>query len=334
MTRAAAATLACIACAVAPAAAHAATLANWDKSQQKQVTRAGLLAPLPGHGFSGARPLTSAQLRGALGVLAARDGAQAAGVHGATVTVAGFDRVLVKQLGLSDLAASVQAEATRAGLAPPSRFGTEVVARQLGLRFNHPAPDDRFELYPSDPITRAEAAWSLARVLNFGDWDISYARQVLGQFKLPQYTPAQRDALHTAVSKIGMPYVWGGESDTTSSAYGAQAHGGYDCSGFVWRVFKLSGNPAGARIGGRTAAQMAGEIPKSKRIRLPNIAPGDLLFFGSARFHSRATEASITHVGIALSPQFMIHSSDQGVYVAPLFEDWRRHEFAWARRVL
>jgi hypothetical protein len=39
-------------------------------------------------------------------------------------------------------------------------------------------------------------------------------------------------------------------------------------------------------------------------------------------------------VGIALSKDFMIHSSSQGVYVGPLFESWRRAEFAWARRVL
>jgi cell wall-associated NlpC family hydrolase len=49
------------------------------------------------------------------------------------------------------------------------------------------------------------------------------------------------------------------------------------------------------------------------------------LFFG---------RPSITHVGIALSDKFMIHSSSQGVYVAPLFESWRQAEFAWARRVL
>jgi len=334
VTRAAAATLAAIAAFAAPATAHAATLAGWDKSEQKQVVRAGILQPLPGQGFQGAKPLTQSQFQSALDSLAGRSGSQAVAVSAGTVTVTSFDRILVRQLGLADLAASVQAEARRAGLAPPSRFGTEVVARQLGLRVNHPAPDDRLELYPNDPITRAEAAWSFARVMGFGSWDLSYARQVLDQFKLPAYTPAQLTALRTAVSKIGMPYVWGGESDTTSSAYGAQAHGGYDCSGFVWRVFKLSGNPAGARIGGRTAAQMAGEIPKSKRIPFSAIAPGDLLFFGSAKFGGRATEASITHVGIALSPQFMIHSSDQGVYVAPLFESWRQREFAWARRVL
>jgi cell wall-associated NlpC family hydrolase len=131
-----------------------------------------------------------------------------------------------------------------------------------------------------------------------------------------------------------MPYVWGGETDGVSSVYGYQAHGGYDCSGFVWRVFKLSGLAAGGSIGGRTAAQMAGEIPRRARLRLDAIQPGDLLFFGPASFHSRATESSVIHVGIALSPHWMIHSSDQGVYVSSLDDSWRRDEFAWARRVI
>jgi len=84
----------------------------------------------------------------------------------------------------------------------------------------------------------------------------------------------------------------------------------------------------------RRNAQMAGEIPKSRRVPFDRIHPGDLLFFGSARFGARATEASVIHTGIAMSGQFMINSSDEGVTIAPLFEDWRRHEFSWARRVL
>jgi cell wall-associated NlpC family hydrolase len=125
------------------------------------------------------------------------------------------------------------------------------------------------------------------------------------------------------VSKIGMPYVWGGETDGVSPG---QAHGGYDCSGFVWRVFTP------AAIGGRTAAQMAGQIKKSERIRFEDVRPGDLLFFGRASFNSKATERSIVHVGIALSQHWMIHSSGQGAYVSSLDDDWRRDEFAWARR--
>jgi cell wall-associated NlpC family hydrolase len=79
---------------------------------------------------------------------------------------------------------------------------------------------------------------------------------------------------------------------------------------------------------------MAGEIPRSQRIRLDQVRPGDLLFFGSAGFRSRASEANIVHVGIALSPHWMVHSSSQGVYVSSLDDSWRRAEFAWARRVL
>ncbi|MFL5890923.1 MAG: hypothetical protein ACJ76M_17800 [Solirubrobacteraceae bacterium] len=36
----------------------------------------------------------------------------------------------------------------------------------------------------------------------------------------------------------------------------------------------------------------------------------------------------------ALSGDFMINASGQGVYVAPLFEQWRRDAFAWGRRVV
>ena len=41
------------------------------------------------------------------------------------------------------------------------RFGAEVVARLLGLRYNHPAANDGRELRPQDAATRAEAAYSV-----------------------------------------------------------------------------------------------------------------------------------------------------------------------------
>jgi cell wall-associated NlpC family hydrolase len=322
--------------AVAPAA-HAATLGDWNLPEQRAVAAAGVLPRLSDGRLHGEQPLTRPEMSAAFAALAARTEPVPATVSTSTaarVSVTGFDARLVHQLGLSDVAEHVQAEARRVGLRPPRTFGTEVVARYLGLRDNHPAADDALELYPWDPITRAEAAHSLATVLQFGGWEAADARAQLSAFTLPSYSPAVRAALRVAVSKIGMPYIWGGETDRASSYYGYQAHGGYDCSGFVWRVFKLSGNPAGRAIGGRTAAQMAGEIPKQARIRLADVRPGDLLFFGPASFGSRATHASIVHVGIALSEHWMIHSSAQGVYVSSLDDPWRRDEFAWARRVL
>jgi cell wall-associated NlpC family hydrolase len=311
----------------APAAA-ATRPGSWDRGDQRAVARAGLLPALPDGQFHGERPVAGAQLRGALHALAARLGVEPVAVPTAPVSVAAFDRLLVAQLGLGDVAQYVQGQGRSAGLTPPPRFGTEVVARLLGLRFNHPASDEREELYPWDAITRAEAAFSLARVLRFDGWETAGVRDTLARFVLPRYSGRVRTALRIAVQRIGMPYIWGGVLDRTG---GWQTHGGYDCSGFAWRVYKETGL---ARIDGRTAAQQAGEIPRSQRLRLSQVRPGDLLFFGPGRFWQKATEKRIVHEGIALTGDWMIHSSDQGVFVSPLFDSWRAHEFSWARRVL
>jgi cell wall-associated NlpC family hydrolase len=313
---------------VTPAAAT--SKASWDRKQQSQVVRAGLMQRLPG-GFHGEQPLTSDQLIQAFTALSAKTGTPAARVSSAPLSVTRFDALLTEQLGLADAADTFQNEAQRAGLNPPSYFGTEVVTRLLGLHFNHPFPHEELELYPWETITRAEAAYSLAQVLHQSTWAADYVNETAARFQLPAYTAKQLAPLTIAVSKIGMPYIWGGESDGPS--YG-QIHGGYDCSGFAWRVYKLSGNPAGTQIRGRTAAQQAGEIPKSKRIHEDDVQPGDLLFFGSAKFRSKATEANVSHEGIALSRDFAIHSSSQGVYVLPLDEGWLHSSFTWARRVL
>ena len=47
------------------------------------------------------------------------------------------------------------------------------------------------------------------------------------------------------------------------------------------------------------AAQMAQEIPHSQRLRASQLKPGDLLFFGTAHFNSRATEENV----IVLTPE-------------------------------
>jgi cell wall-associated NlpC family hydrolase len=337
-TCATAAAVAALTVGVAAGGAGAATLGGWSRTQQKQVVRAGAMAVFPSdHRFHGERRLSVAQLRSTLGVLAARDGVDRVPLPGAgTVTVARFDRLLVQQLGLEDVATHVQQEARAAGLKPPARFGDEVTARQLGLRYNHPSWDDRLELFPTDAITRAEAAWSVAQVLRLSDDDIAYVTDQLSGFTLPTtYDAAQRRILGLAVSRIGWPYIWGGESDGTfSSAGGWQAHGGFDCSGLVWRVFKLSGSPWGHLIQGRTAAQQAGEVSRARRLHLRQLRGGDLLFFGTARFTSTPTEANVVHEGIALTKDWMIQSSSQGVYLGSLREPWRRDEFAWGRRVL
>ncbi|HEX7299326.1 MAG TPA: NlpC/P60 family protein [Solirubrobacteraceae bacterium] len=309
-------------------AAAAAPRGTWDRHEQRVVAHAGVLPDLDDGDFHGERPVAGGQVRHALGTLALRLGVAPVGAPTGRVTVAGFDRLLIAQLGLADVAAYVQSQAAGAGLAPPPRFGSEVVARLLGLRFNHPVRHETDELYPWQPITRAEAAYTLARVLGFTGGEAAWVRATLARFVLPRYSGRTRTALRVAVQRIGMPCVWGGVLDRPGAW---QAMGGYDCSGFAWRVFKLTGL---AHIGGRTAAQQAAEIPRSRRLRLAQVRPGDLLFFGPGRFWQKVTERRIVHEGIALSNEWMIHASSQGVFVSPLFDPWRAHEFSWARRVL
>jgi cell wall-associated NlpC family hydrolase len=314
--------------------AHGATRASWNLDEQRAVRQAGVMHDLDDQAFHGDRPVAGSQLPDAFRALAARLALAPVAVPAGGVTVATFDRLLVAQLGAADVAAAVQHEAWRAGLQPPAMFGTEVVARSMGLRTNHPFPAEQLELYPTDAITRAEAAHSFAQALRIGTAAAGWARLTFASFHLPAYTVAQRLVLHTAVSRIGMPYVWGGETDRASSYFGGQVHGGYDCSGLVWRVFKLSGLPWGWEIRGRTAAQQAGEIPRAARLRADALQPADLLFFGSGRFWQQATERRIVHEGIALAPDWVIHASAQGVYVLPLAESYLGREFSWGRRIL
>jgi cell wall-associated NlpC family hydrolase len=253
----------------------------------------------------------------------------------APVTIAQLDATLVRGLDLTDAAAQFAAAARSAGLAPPSRFGTEVVARLLGLRTNHPARLDSLELLPSQPATRAEAAYSAAQILRFGGWETQRIEQLAQMFELPALSPWQTQILNAAVRLIGYPYVWGGTSETAEAPFGVQAPGGFDCSGFVWRVYKLQAYPGGSALAGtlkgRTTFAMSGEVPVAKRIPFARLKPGDILFWGAAGPRSKPVQ--VDHTGIYLGGGWFIHSSGYGVALAQL-SGWYKQRFAWARRPL
>jgi cell wall-associated NlpC family hydrolase len=253
----------------------------------------------------------------------------------APVTMTGLDAKLVGTLGLGETAQLFTQDAKTAGLAPPSRFGTEAVARLLGLRTNHPAALDSIELSPGEPATHAEAAYSAARVLEFGEFDVSSLEEAAQTFVLPTYTPWQKRILNTAVRFIGFPYVWGGESETTTSPYGRQVHGGFDCSGFVWRVYKLQAYPNEGALAdvlkGRTTYAMSGEVPAAKRISFAKLQPADVIFFGAAGPKSKPSQ--VDHMGIYLGNGWFIHSSGYGVAITQL-SGWYLQRFAWGRRPL
>ncbi len=254
-------------------------------------------------------------------------------------TMADLDRQLVISLGLLHQAGQFSKGATAAGLTVPNRFGTEAVARLLGLRINHPAAQDYLELRPQDTATRAEAAYSAAQILSFGmladSWQIGYARQTSAAFTLPKLNLWQRRILDVAFSKIGMPYIWGGTSDGSEVPFGVPSRGGYDCSGFIWRVYKLQSYPGegdlASRIQGRTTYTMSVEVPASERIPFAKLQPADVIFFGSEGQSSSGAE--IDHTAIYVGNGWFIQSSDQGVALAQL-TGWYRKQFAWGRRPL
>ncbi|MDN3352579.1 C40 family peptidase [Actinomadura sp. DC4] len=105
--------------------------------------------------------------------------------------------------------------------------------------------------------------------------------------------PEVNTAIRAAESKIGMPYVWGGESD---------AEGGYDCSGLVQWAFAK----AGIRMP-RTA-----DIQAFTGWRLPysQAQPGDLL-----TWKNDPTFNGVSHIAIYLGNNKMVVAPHTGTDV-------------------
>jgi len=326
--------LACLltaALAMSPTAA-AKSGTSWAQAELRAVVSAGLMT-----GEAAARPndpLTRAELETlAAGLFRADPVTPAA--PSAPVSISALDARLVTALGLTDSARALTDNARVAGLSPPSRFGTEVLARLLGLRTNHPAALDRLELSPGEAATHAEAAFSATRVMRLAEWDPMPTQELAATFLLPRLTAWQKRILATATRFIGYPYVWGGESEFRRSPFGTQPHGGFDCSGFVWRVYKLQTYPSEGTLAdtlqGRTTYAMSGEVAPAKRIAFADLQPADVIFFGARG--SNSTPAQVNHVGIYVGGGWFIHSSGYGVAVTPL-SGWYAQRFAWARRPL
>jgi cell wall-associated NlpC family hydrolase len=318
--------------AVAPSGA-AKTTPSWAQAEIKVVVGAGLMADDPAT-FRPNDPLTRDVLEQLVAGLTKAPPVTPAN-PGANVTMARLDARLVGALRLTDTAKLFAGAVRTAGLTVPSRFGNEATARLIGLRTNHPASQDELELLPTDPATRAEAAFSAAKLLRSNGWETQYARDAATTFVLPPLSSWQKRILTTAFRFIGYPYVWGGTSERTEAPFGHLARGGFDCSGFVWRVYKLEAYPAPGRLAetlqGRTTYSMSGEVPAAKRIPYAKLQPADLVFFG----HGPSSKpAEIGHMGIYVGNGWFVHSSGYGVALAQMTSGWYRGAFAWGRRPL
>ena len=96
--------------------------------------------------------------------------------------------------------------------------------------------------------------------------------------------------IEEAEKYLGMPYVWGGSSPSTS----------FDCSGFVCWVINNSGN--GWSVGRTTANGLRG---KCSYVSPADAKPGDLIFF-----EKTYNTVGASHVGIYVGNGMMIHCGD------------------------
>lgn len=110
---------------------------------------------------------------------------------------------------------------------------------------------------------------------------------------------------------LGMPYVWGGSSPSTS----------FDCSGFVCWVINNCGN--GWNVGRTTANGLRG---KCSYVSPANAQPGDLIFF-----EKTYNTVGASHVGIYVGNGMMIHCGDPISYTSINSTYWQNHFLGFGR---
>lgn len=304
---------------------------SWAAPQIAAVVEAGLMAPSAAE-FRPADPLTAAEFAM---VLTSLGGSATVDEPDRPVTMRELDAELVTLVGLRPLARRIRLAALGADLTPRPWLGTETLARMLELRLNHLRDVEELERQVLQPATRAEAAFSVARVLELDPSDIDAVRQAAEGFSLPILTEWQREVLARSVRFVGSPYVWAGTSDRPQQLFGKLLPGGFDCSGFVWRVYKLepfAGAPALMDVlKGRSSYEMSGEVLRTARLTRALLKPGDIVFFGPRGPRSKPNE--VGHMGIYLGNSWIVHSSRFGTTLTPM-TGWYESSFAWGRRPL
>jgi cell wall-associated NlpC family hydrolase len=312
---------------------------SWAAEQIAAVVAAGVLGSDPAT-FRADDPILAGELHDGLAALGRTAQTPADAVR--PLTMRELDARLVTALGLRPAAARIRVAARDAGLRPTPYLGTETVGRLLGLRVNHPQSREELERGPKEPASRAEAAYSLARMMAVTPEQIAAVDRFSRSFVLGELSDWQRSVLTRAVRFVGYPYVFAGSSEKSQRLWSGAVPGGYldapagfDCSGLVWRVFKLEPFAEAPQLAtvlvGRTTYVMSAEMPPVQRIALDGLEPGDVIFFGARGPKSKPSE--VGHAGIYVGSGWFVHASSNGVTLQPL-EGWYRDSFAWARRPL
>lgn len=146
-------------------------------------------------------------------------------------------------------------------------------------------------------------------------------RGVQSKYKLVNYTipeqllRADPDFLALMIEAekyIGYPYVYGASNPDT----------GFDCSGYVCWVFNNSGVCDVGRMGANGLYSLCSDVSKQ------DARPGDLVFFEKTM---GADVKGITHVGIYVGNDMMIHAGDPVGFADLKSEKWSKRLYGFGR---
>lgn len=305
-------------------------LDNWAVPSAKRL--AAVWPELAGQDLS--RDATRADLDRALGVLTGV--ARTSPVPTAPATAWAVNLGFVRALRLDAELRGLMTMSVEGGqrLRLPRSAPAEILAREAGLVYNRPTSQDGRERSRGETVRLADVVFALDRARVVGSWQ----RARLARYRsvvLPAMSPQRLSVVQAAMWQVGQPYIWGGDWSGVRSPWGAQAHGGFDCSGLVWWAYKGKTAAASMSLGtgllGRTADAMAFERP-GERVPVAALAPGDLVFFGAGG--PAARKGTIAHTGIAVGNGWMVHSSGSraGVSLSHLGDYWPSAT-AFGRRV-
>lgn len=117
----------------------------------------------------------------------------------------------------------------------------------------------------------------------------------------------QKEVVKYALKYVGNRYRYGGSSLTN----------GTDCSGFTMSVY--------SRFGYDLEHNAGGQLHASKKVKLKNVKPGDLLFYGYGK-------NSCSHVAIYIGNNKIVHASTSSTGI--LISDYMYRNCIGAGRVL
>jgi len=122
---------------------------------------------------------------------------------------------------------------------------------------------------------------------------------------------SQNIIVQTAKKYLGKPYK-----------YGATGPNSFDCSGFVYAVFKEVGVPI-------PRTSLAQSKIKGKKLSKSELKKGDLLSFDTS------LKGHINHSGIYIGNHKFIHASSGKAHSVTIssLDGWYKDKFRWGKRV-